>query len=94
MPDSLTGLTALVTLSLEKCGLSNIPTAIAALALSLATLQLPFNEDLQLADDDIAVLLALPRLRTLDLQKQSLMCPIDNATAVALSARLNYVPAP
>ena len=94
MPDCFAGLTALATLTLHRCGLSAIPTAVTALANSLTSLMLPFNDGLQLADDDITVLLALSKLQTLDLRKQSLLSLPDNPTAVAVSAHLHYVPAP
>ncbi len=94
MPDCLTGLTALAALELKGCGLVLIPTALTALQGSLTRLALPFNDNLQLAESDFAILLTLRKLRMLDMQKYSLTDPLDNAAAVALSAHVRYVPAP
>ena len=94
MPDCLTGLTALATLELKGCGLVLIPTALTALQGSLTRLALPFNDNLQLAESDFAILLTLRKLRMLDMQKYSLTEPLDNMAAVALSAHVRYVPAP
>ena len=94
LPDCLTGLTRLATLQLMQCGLSKIPTALTALRASLTSLALPFNDKLQLANGDIAVLLTLRRLQALDLRKWALKDPLDNAEAVALNAKLQYEPAP
>jgi len=94
IPGCLTGLTALATLELKGCGLVLIPTALTALQGSLTRLALPFNDNLQLAETDVAILLALRKLRMLDMQKYSLTNPLDNTAAVALSAHVRYVPAP
>ncbi len=70
LPEGFTGLS---TLNMMMCGLASIPAAVgAALAGSLTHLALPYNDDLQLADADVATLLALRKLQTLDLRKTSL----------------------
>jgi len=57
------------------CGLASIPSALTALSGSLTTLALPYNDDLQLAEDDVVTLLALRKLQNLDLRKFSLWSP-------------------
>ena len=59
----------MAALRLSECGLMHIPAAVAALAGSLTSLELPYNNDLQLDNDDVECLLSLRKLRTLDLQK-------------------------
>jgi Leucine-rich repeat (LRR) protein len=68
-PHCFEGLPALATLVLSGCELINVPAALRALACSLTSLSLPYNDDLQLADDDVKTLLALRKLRKLDLAK-------------------------
>lgn len=94
-PDTFTGLTALVSLELMECGLVSIPPAVTALIGSLTSLALPYNNDLQLADDDIATLLSLQCLRQLNLRKSSFTTAFRNgdiATAEAAKAHLHYEP--
>ena len=94
-PDCFTGLTALVSLALEDCGLASIPLAVTALAGSLTTLALSCNDQLQLADGDIATLLALRELQQLNLRKSSFDTAFedgDPAVADAVQAHLHYMP--
>lgn len=96
-PDCFKRLPALASLELRACSLVSIPPAVAALAGSLTSLALPYNDDMQLAADDIAVLLALRELRQLNLQKSSLRLAFlvrdgDTAVADAVKARLHYEP--
>ena len=69
MPDCLTGLTALARLSVCRGGLVSIPHALTALSDSLTLLGLRWNDALQLAHQDVTVLMALRKLQTLDLVK-------------------------
>jgi len=95
-PECFTGLTALMSLKLQECGLINIPPALAALGGSLTSLELPLNNGLQLADDDFTALLALQKLRKLNLHKSSLSESYDSgdrALASAAQAHLQFVPA-
>ena len=81
LPDSFTGLPALSMLSMQ-CELLSIPPALTVLAGSLTHLTLAYNDSLQLADDNVSILLALGKLRTLDLQKsrsvRTKSCPGSN----------------
>ena len=86
-PDCFTGLTALASLQLNFCDLTNVPPALTALAGSLTSLELALNNDLQLASDDVATLLTLRKLRMLDLRKSSL----DHATRIAAAAAAEAV---
>lgn len=67
--DCFAGLSALSSLELEACGLASIPIALTALEGSLTSLAVPFNNDLQLAHEDVEILLTLRKLRRLDLRK-------------------------
>ncbi len=80
--DCFAGLTALATLRLEACGLSNIPEALTALSGSLTYLALPNNDDLQVPDYDIRILLALPTLQKLDLRKSRCISSMQNVRTV------------
>ena len=94
-PDCFTGLTALASLELSACGLASIPSAVTALVDSLTSLALPCNDGLQLADDDIATLLALQKLRQLDLQKSPFgeaFEDVDTDLANAVESHLRYEP--
>lgn len=77
------GMTALAMLKLNKCGLTTVPAALTALAGSLTSLELRHNDDLQLADDDVTVLLALGKLQKLNLQKLCHEVPTEAANLVA-----------
>ena len=92
MSNCLVALTVLATLELESCGLANIPAAVIALEGSLTSLALPFNPDLQLAHSDIATLLALRKLRKLDLRKILSGSQLNGALARAVKAKLRYSP--
>jgi Leucine-rich repeat (LRR) protein len=96
MPDCFTGLTALATLQLYECGLTELPPALTALAASLTVLELHDNDDLQLADDDTTTLLTLRKLRRLDLRKSCLMGAFSPGSvaeaAIELAAHLSYQP--
>ena len=96
MPDCFTGLSALATLEMKACGLVSIPKALMAVASSLTSLALPLNNNLQLAADDVATLLALRKLQKLDLRKSSLRSALTSsgiaAAADAVTADLRYEP--
>ena len=95
-PDCFAGLTALASLELLECGLDSIPPALTALAGSLMSLALPYNNDLQLAYDDVATLLALRSLQQLDLRKSSFNKVFrkgDILIAAVVQDRLHYEPA-
>ena len=95
-PDCFTGMTALAALHLQRCDLARIPAALTALAASLTWLALPFNDGLQLADDDVKILLALRKLRELDLRKQSVTAALGwrhSEAAAAVEAHMHYQPA-
>jgi len=92
MSNCLACLTVLAKLELESCGLASIPAAVTALEDSLASLALPFNPDLQLADSDVTVLLALRKLRKLDLRKVLSGSQLNGALARAVKAKLRYSP--
>ena len=85
-PGCFVGLMALAKLRLEGCGLVEIPPALTALGGSLTSLALPSNHSLQLVDNDIAILLALRKLRNLDLRKS-----VFDETSVAASAVIAHV---
>ena len=94
MPDCFAGLTALATLELRLCGFAVIPTALTALQDSLTALALSDNDDLQLTKAGVMTLLALRKLRTLELLKRDLVDALDNrAAAAAVSAQFKYTPA-
>ncbi len=78
-PDALRGLTGLAMLELATCGLAEIPEALTALVGSLTSLALPYNDKLQLGDRDVRTLLALPKLRMLDLRKPPLTHALTGA---------------
>ena len=93
-PDCLTGLKSSATLQLRECGLASISPALTSLGGSLQTwLQLPFNNDLQIADDDVTIRLALRKLRKVDLRKMSVNDSVVGSTSTALRAQLRYDPA-
>ena len=69
LPDSLVVLPALATLELEDCGIVSIPVALTALTDSLTRLALAANNALQLDSEGFLTLLALRKLRMLDLRK-------------------------
>ena len=92
MPNCLEGLTALAMLKLESCGLANIPTAVLALAGSLTLLALPFNADLQLASSDVTTLLALRKLRKLDLRKTFVGSDLNGSLSEVVIAHLRNHP--
>ena len=71
MPDCLSELAGLATIELKECGLTNIPAALTALAGSLTSLALPRNHALQVANEDVVTILALPQLKLLDLRKHA-----------------------
>jgi len=79
-PDCFTGLTALATLDLIDCSLTTIPPALTALAGSLTSLMLPFNDGFQLDPDAAKRVLALGKLRELDLRtKEYVFEPQDGS---------------
>ena len=82
-PDCFTRLPALATLELFECGLSSIPAALTALAGSLTSLVLANNDDLQLRHDDVNILLALGKLRKLDLRKIEWAQPVEAGNPAA-----------
>ncbi len=101
MPDCLMGLTALVRLTIYDCGLASIPSALEALGGSLTRLALPYNDAMQLAHNDVTVLLALRRLRMLDLRKTNALDLLDDnedleqaagQVANAVVAKLHFEP--
>ncbi len=97
LPKCFTSLSALATLQLAACDLDKIPLALTALEGSLTNLQLPFNDKLQLAHEDMKTLLTLRELRMLDLHKSSLVDALgDDAATVphAVRARLQHQLAP
>lgn len=100
-PDLFPALTALAALELRACALASIPAALAALAGTLTRLALPFNDNLQLEHDDVATLLELRNLRTLDLRKHLLdeslgldATHVDEVLSAAreVTAHLHYEP--
>jgi len=84
LPDCFAGVPALATVELSSCGLASVPAALTALAGSLTSLAMPHNGDLQLAHGDAATLLALRKLRHLDLRKSS----FENALSYMASRRV------
>ena len=70
-PDSLRGLSALQRLELVGCGLTEIPAALAAVGQTLHSLDVSRNSGLQLTAAAHDMLLAMPQLRTLNVQKLS-----------------------
>ena len=92
--DCLTGLPALAALELDQCSLTSVPTVVTALAYSLTDLARPYNDALQLADGDIATLLALQKLRQLDLRKNAFEDILLNGdlgqAAAAVEEHLQY----
>ena len=100
-PGCLTGLTALARLTVYDCGLAGVPAAVGALGGSLTRLALPFNDELQLTHDGVAVLLALRHLQTLDLRKTDVLDLLDGdedleqaacQVADAVTAKLHFDP--
>jgi len=86
--DCFLGLRALATLELEGSGFATIPGALTALGDSLTHLALPSNDTLQLELGDVSILLALRKLRSLDLRKHN-----PRGTAGALAGQpLNWSP--
>ena len=69
LPDCFLGLPALATVELYSCDVWRIPEALTGLRCSLTHLELPCNDALQLWDEGISTLLALSKLRTLNLRK-------------------------
>ncbi len=94
-PDCFAGLTALASIELQKCGLTEVPSALTALDGSLTSLMLKNNDDLQLTDDGFTTLLGLRKLRCVNLQKSSFKSAFrDGEVAVARAgkAHLHYDP--
>jgi len=99
--DCLVGLTTLARLSIYDCGLVSIPPALEALGGSLTRLALLYNNALELTHGDVKVLLALHKLRTLDLRKDNLLDYIEESddlrdvayeAARAVQAKLHFTP--
>ncbi len=90
-PDSLTRLTALATFKLDTCGLVRVPAAVTALAGSLTSLALPYNDGLQLTDDGCTRLLTLKKLKNLDLQKSCVDMALHIAGLTAPNAVLQHL---
>jgi len=95
--DCFTGLKALASLKIYDGDLVSIPPALTALEDSLTRLELPYNDALQLADEDLMVLLALRKLQIVDLIKSDLE-DTENLTVAArqaarvVTAQLQYGP--
>ncbi len=53
---------------------------------------MPYNNELQLTNNDVRTLLALRKLQTLDLHKEPLEAKVTGATAASLTAELHYQP--
>ena len=92
LPECLAGLTALAAVNLTGCGLVRIPEALTAVSAGLSSMALPYNDELQLANSDVATLLPLRRLRHLDLRKTPFDEAIDYGLASAVLGELHYEP--
>ena len=88
-PDCFAGLTKLATLDLPECRLAKIPAALTALEGSLTSLVLTYAEGLELAHDDVTILLALRNLRKLDIRRRWFQLErAGNAAAAELRGEL------
>lgn len=95
LPDCLVGLPALATVMLSSCGLASIPAALTALRGSLTSLELPYNDALQLTSVGVKTVLALQELQYLDLNKSSFADDdvVSHRASDAVVTELGYQPA-
>ena len=71
-PTCLSKLTMLTVLGLKFCRLQDVPEALLGVKASLRQLDLTHNPDLQISQAGFDILLALPSLRVIDLEKEEM----------------------